>query len=218
MWDEFRWEQLLTEREKRAEACLALLEKYASHPNREEIVANKISASPGCPADAQPSWDVSPIQHKDSPQVHDIRSSPGPGDAVLQTEKENWERVRQNAAYRAAHGFCCEIHEFLPESDAGAPPPRPIIALLGHAYNVPAKIAGGLAGSNMGEVPDMTIAYYKRALAELNMCLACLRSIENQALLPLQTVHYLQHIALKVREVVLGQVAGLRARRHHSLL
>jgi hypothetical protein len=218
-WDEHRWEKLMKEQEQKAEEYLALLEKYAGHPRREEMVVQEVSWPHPClleesssveaPAGTSSQWPDEDL--RDAEPMDDDEDLPALREG-LRCEKESWERLRDNPAYRRAHEFCCEIHQFLPDGKDGRKPPRPIVDLMSHAYGVSARLAGGLGGSDVHKDLGMTIAYLKRGLGEIHSCLGTLLQIEDDAILPQEHVVFLRNMALEVREELVTQLAVFRRR------
>lgn len=220
-WDEHQWDQFIQEQDRRAEKSLRLLQKYSSHPNSG--VLNPPGLETGLPsfqsatlptaetsADKEAPFPISAMAGElfdgDREEVSelDAPSASFPGDG------EDWALLRQNPAYCKAHRFCREIHQYLPEEKEGEPPQQPIIDLMSHAYGITAKLAGGLGGSNMGEDLGMSIAYCKRCLREVQLCLKALRKIEDDKILPREHLSYLRQMTLEVREEVVSQIAVFR--------
>jgi len=217
-WDEYRWERFKNHQDQKAERFIRLLDKYAGHPDREELVVrelelsveacdDEVSLSGGAPGPDGliPLSDAADdIDDDGDPEEVDLLERPFPA------TDEMWSQVRRNAAYQKAHDFCREIHRHIPEEQFGNAPDQGIIRFMSHAYGVTAKLAGGLGGSNMGEDLGMSIAYCKRALNEAHRCLEALSGLERDGSLPQDKVDYLRKRALLVREEVVTQISSFR--------
>ena len=223
-WDEYRWERFKNEQDRKAARFVRLLDKYAGHPDREELVVRELELSiEACDDEAALGGDdalggeapgpdglisfpkaADEIDDDGDPEEAEPLERPSP------TTDEMWSQVRRNAAYQKAHDFCRDIHRHIPEEQFGNAPDQGIISFMSHAYGVSAKLAGGLGGSNMGEDLGMSIAYCKRALKEAHRCLEALGRLERDEGLPQDKVDYLRKRALEVREEVVTQISSFR--------
>ncbi|MBI2191636.1 MAG: hypothetical protein HYU36_06610 [Planctomycetes bacterium] len=218
-WDEHQWEQFMKDQDRRTEMSLRLMEKYAAVKDAGTAKSHGIGALE----------DVRGEPGGALPQTNGARKS-GAGDTELDWpdwnregtldltglvarslgDRGSWALVRRHPAYRKAHHFCREIHRHLPEERDGESTPQPVIDLLGHAYGMTAKLAGGLGGSNMGEDLGMSIAYCKRCLGEVQSCLEALRRIEENGILGRAQLALLRQMALDVREELVSQIGLFR--------
>ena len=230
-WDEYRWERFKNEQDRKTARFIRLLDKYAGHPDREELVVRELELSIEACDDEVAGSDEDALGGEDAlgdealgtdglishPEVTDDIEDDGDPDEAEALERsapttdEMWSQVRRNAAYQKAHDFCREIHRHIPEEQFGNAPDQGIISFMSHAYGVSAKLAGGLGGSNMGEDLGMSIAYCKRALKEAHRCLEALGGLErDKGGLPQDKVDYLRKRALEVREEVVTQISSFR--------
>lgn len=229
-WDELRYEQFLRESDALTERYGRLLEKYADHPDSEQIIAHEMGWS----------WPEEARHKQEKEREHQEESADlgakidQEGENGFQEDIEDYELpppdpmregidwVRDERGHilhpieKRAHDV---LHALLDELKAAGHFPEEedeqLADFVGGFMTLSAKLAGALGGLARGEdffEPGMVIAWLKRILEILNKTIAAADAARGNIPLRTERFAYYRSEVFAIREDVLELISQLRSR------
>src|SRR5438094_4888278 len=230
-WDEVRYEQFLRESDALTEKYGRLLEKYADHPDSEQIIAREMGWS----------WFEEALDRQDEKenrqeeQAEDLEAKideekggqsendvedyelppPDPmreGIDWVRDERGHILHPIEKRAHDALHGLLDELKaaEHFPEEEY-----EQIADFVSGFMTLSAKLAGALGGVARGDdffEPGMVVAWLKRILEILNKTIAAADTTRVKDFLPADRLAYYRSELFAIREEVLELIKELRSR------
>jgi hypothetical protein len=231
-WDEVRYEQFLRESDALTEKYGRLLEKYASHPDSERIIAREMGWS----------WLEEALDQQEQEEEQEHEQETGDLEAKLDQENDDkngadsedyelpppdpmregidWvhdERGHilhpiEKRAHDTLHALLNELKaaERFPEDED-----EQVADFVSGFMTLSAKLAGALGGVARGDdffEPGMVIAWLKRILEILNKTIAAADSVKGKDFLPTDRLTHYRSELFAIREEVLELIKELRSR------
>jgi hypothetical protein len=163
VWDEYDWERFLQELDQKTEKYMELLEKYIDDPHRDQIIAREMGWYHLLDKDGE-KWAEevdSNFEESAAAQLgNDSEDGTGDADEVGSD---------MHPLYRASFALTVWIDQLFEEcpSVENFPAGRKLSTQAAFASS---KLAAALSDDDVDEI-GMTIAYLKRALKAINLCL-----------------------------------------------
>ena len=199
VWDEYDWERFLREQDLRTERYLELLERYADHPERDELIAKEMGWV-DMEGEEESFWDD--IEGEDSPE---------------ELELEDWEELEDAAdqaevhpLYQASFELTIWLDEALQARGKDAYSHPAAIELSHQASIMGGKLAAALSDPESAEL-GMTIAYLKRALREVTMALGLVKEVGRELLLSEEREVDLSRRLFRIRDGIIVMMGECRA-------
>ncbi len=159
VWDEYDWERFLRDQDLRTERYLDLLERYANHPERDELIALEMGWTDSN-GEEEGFWDHFDLEDEEAADLTE-----------METADAEWaDRAEVHPLYQASFELTVWLDEALERRGPAVAMHPAAVELSRQACILGGKLAAALSdpeGSELG----MTIAYLKRALRAANLAL-----------------------------------------------
>jgi hypothetical protein len=229
--DEFQWESIFRENDQFTLKANELFEKYADHPDFDEILARELGWEPG-------DWEEEDEEHASGPSIVEVHHHSGGEDGSEDNtdadgEEENgfkpdplregldWVRLPSGkvihplaaAIWHAAHDLCrwCTDHHIAEHHPDAR---QPLEDLATDLHDAAARCAGGLRhfveGKAAAAQPGFVVARLKRSLHHLHHGLSCLGELEGLAAFPKEVTAPLRQQILQFRHSIHGLMTDYR--------
>jgi hypothetical protein len=207
IWDEFRWEEVMREQDRKVDRYMELFYRYRDDPNRDAIIAREMgwtwlldedqagSGEGGAPASAED------LEEGDEWKARLYAS----GEPV-----SDFMEFELLPAYQQAKKFAHTAFRFVDSLAESVRSDSAVVDFLSNAMIAGVKIAGG---SGIGEEIDElggNIAYCKRGLAAANMVIASLYEMKEKKVIAGHVYLGLMREAVEVRDTIALHVVELR--------
>jgi len=199
VWDEYDWERFLREQDLRTERYLELLERYADHPERDELIANEMGWV-DMEGEEESFWDD--IEGEDSPE---------------ELELEDWEELEDAAdqaevhpLYQASFELTIWLDEALQARGKDASSHPAAVELSHQASIMGGKLAAALSDPESTEL-GMTIAYLKRALRAVNLGLNAYAELRREKVFGRTRDRRLREQLFEVRDGIVTLMGEVRS-------
>ena len=216
-WDEDDWELFLRQADVRTAKYQELFETLADHPARDTIIAHEMgwdSFFEECRSRVE-NCDACPDRFE-CEAYEMLRLMEGPDNIEDDPEAEElldcFERVKEISAYQRAYEFAVDLEQRFRHCFADDFDDEAVHAALLSASMAPAQIAGGHGIGYERDSLCGNIANCKRALKNVETCLASLRELERRRLLPSTESLALRRRSEDVRREVTRWIEELRSR------
>ncbi len=209
LWDEYQWERFLQEQDQKTDRYFSLFEKYAEHPDRDEIIAREMGWNSGMHEDADEAttdcWAEAADDFESSAddELDDEELSDDPEDESAFSALENSEIYLQSMELNRRVYQIIEKSESLRNHPLG-------IELATRASICSAKMAAALCGDDFSEM-GMTIAYLKRSLKAANDCLSAAAKLHESGLLLMSDNSAFTDVLFPIRERLVDLMGEYRA-------
>ncbi len=164
IWDEYDWERFLQQQDQKTEKYMELLEKYIDDPNRDQIIAREMGWYHLLDKDGE-KWAEEVDSHFDEIASTDLGDfTPG-----MDGSFDDEEGFELHPLYQASFALTVWIDQLFEQTgDLQSQPAA--VRLSTQAAVASAKLAAALSDDDVDEI-GMTIAYLKRALKAVTLCL-----------------------------------------------
>lgn len=209
--DEFQWEQMLKESDRKSDRFGEVLKKYDGHPDSERMMAREMGWSwVEDELDAEERGLVDGGENEDDDLELDDDENPFDLQPDPQTEGVNWIRdedgdIQHPIAHRAFK-MGVRMWRYADEFDLiGENRPRFVMDLVSSAQLCSAKLAGALNGLAYDLRPEhgLIVASLKRALGHLNLALQAAAEARSAAAMDAHTLDLWQGQLFELRESIL---------------
>jgi hypothetical protein len=199
VWDEYDWERFLREQDLRTERYLELLEKYADHPQRDELIAREMGW-------VDLDWEEEGLWEDSE------------GDELEEElKREDWEGLEEAAdqaevhpLYQASFELTIWLDEALEARGRNAASHPAAIELSHQASIMGGKLAAALSDPESAEL-GMTIAYLKRALRAVNLGLNAYAELRREKVFGRMRDRRLREQLFEVRDGIVSLMGEVRA-------
>jgi len=194
VWDEYDWERFLREQDLRTERYLELLEKYADHPQREEIIAREMGwVEAGGEEDEL--WEDFNQCEEAEEQEEDALSA---------------DQAEVHPLYQASFELTIWLEEALEARGQRAVTHPAALELSHQASILGGKLAAALSDPESAEL-GMTIAYLKRALRSVNLALNAYAELRKEKVFGRIRERHLREQLFHVRDGIVSLMGEHRA-------
>ena len=164
VWDEYDWERFLQQQDQKTEKYMELLEKYIDDPNRDQIIAREMGWYHLLDKDGE-KW----AEEVDSNFEEIVGTELGEGGEDCGANFAEEEGFELHPLYQTSFALTIWIDQLFEECQGLQNHPA-AVKLSTQAAVGSAKLAAALSDDDVDEI-GMTIAYLKRALKAITMCL-----------------------------------------------
>jgi len=199
VWDEYDWERFLREQDLRTERYLELLERYADHPERDELIAKEMG------------W-VDMVGEEES-----LWDDTEGEDSSEELEPEDWEELEDAAdqaevhpLYQASFELTIWLDEALQARGKDAASHPAAVELSHQASIMGGKLAAALSDPKSTEL-GMTIAYLKRALRAVNLGLNAYAELRREKVFGRTRDRRLREQLFEVRDGIVTLMGEVRS-------
>jgi hypothetical protein len=160
VWDEYDWERFLQQQDRKTERYMELLEKFADHPERDEIIAREMGWNHLVDEEGRDWSDaVESLFEEDFSDEEE----------AVDEDEEDFDSFEKHPLYQSAFRLTVWIDQWLEEmADLQHHPAA--VKLATNSAIASAKLAAALSDDDVDEL-GMTIAYLKRALKAVTTAL-----------------------------------------------
>ena len=192
-WDEYTWERFLQEQDRNTEKYSQLLELYIDHPDRDELIAEKMG------------W-----THLDDPPVVEEFEEDCPEDVGgdLDETEEEFEEFTRSQVYADTLRLHRWINRLFDKREDIRENPEAVRFATRSAV-CGAKLAAALCGEDTTEI-GMTIAYLKRALKAANDSLDALSKLAESGLLDRRRANHARRLVFAIRDKIVDLMREYR--------
>jgi hypothetical protein len=163
IWDEYDWERFLQQQDQKTEKYMELLEKYIDDPNRDQIIAREMGWFHLLDKDGE-KWAEEVDSHFE--EIAAELAEPVAEDDGAFCDEDGFEA---HPLYQASFALTIWIDQLLEKCGDLQNHPA-AVKLSTQAAVASAKLAAALSDDDVDEI-GMTIAYLKRALKAITLCL-----------------------------------------------
>lgn len=197
VWDEYQWERFLQEQDRNTEKYFHLLEKFANHPDRDELIAREMG------------WES--CEDDDGiEEIADLMCAQETGNSEEDSGEEGeFERFTSSPIYRDT----LKLHRWLNtwiDSDERLKDHPEAIRFATQSAICGAKLAAALCGDDSTEL-GMTIAYLKRALKASNEALDSTAKLVDAGLIDRRRAAVARRYVFKIRNRVVDYMSEYRS-------
>ena len=196
-WDEYQWERFLQEQDRNTEKYFGLLEKFADHPERDDLIAREMG------------WD-SCADDGEIEEIADLMcgqevEDDGEGDV----DEGEFDKFTKSPIYEDTLRLHRWINNWIDSDDRLRDHPEAIRFATSSAV-CGAKLAAALCGDDITEI-GMTIAYLKRALKASNEALDAAAKLMDAGLLDPRRAAVARRHVFNIRNRVVDFMSKFRA-------
>jgi hypothetical protein len=204
-WDEYQWERFLQEQDRNTEKYFGLIEKFADHPERDELIAREMG------------WD-SCADDSEIEEIADLmcgQELEGCGDEEI--GEGEFDKFTKSPIYEDTLRLHRWINNWI-DSDEKLKDHPEAMRFATRCAVCGAKLAAALCGDEITEI-GMTIAYLKRALKASNDALDSAAKMVDAGLLDKRRAAVARRHVFKIRNRIVDFMSEFRAewrKRHGS--
>ncbi len=209
LWDEYQWERFLQEQDQKTEQYFGLFEKYADHPDRDEIIAREMGWNSDHDDSEESAFDV----WADT----DAEFAADSDDDCEETSEEQDEDsddetafgdLQNSEVYLLSMELNRRVYTII-EQNESLHNNSIAVELATRATICSAKMAAALCGDDYSEV-GMTIAYLKRSLKAANDCLSAAHQLRDGNQLSGDEAAQFTGVLFPIRERLVDMMAEYR--------
>lgn len=192
-WDEYTWERFLQQQDRNTEKYFQLFELYLDHPDRDEIIAEKMG------------WDLSfEVADEEPLDIEAIEENLEDED----TTEEEFEQFTRSQVYADTLRLHRWINRLLDKRPDLREQPEAMRFATRSAI-CGAKLAAALCGGDTSEI-GMTIAYLKRSLKAANDSLDALSKLADSGSLDRRRANHGRRLVFAIRDRVVDHMREYR--------
>jgi hypothetical protein len=208
IWDEFRWEEFMQERDRMVDGYMELFYRHRNRTDSATIIAREIGWE----------WILNP--------PNEDLQSPFFGDGEELEEGDEWKAASVDQPFddllsdpvcRISRQFARRAYDFVENLPDVIREVSCVVDFLSNAIICSAKIAGGTGMGNDLDDLGGNIACCKRGLAAANLSAAALREMRKKGIVSGQVYFQLIEEAVEVRDAIAVHILDLRALFRRSL-
>ena len=204
-WDEYQWERFLQEQDRNTEKYFGLIEKFADHPERDELIAREMG------------WD-SCADDSEIEEIADLMCGQELADCGDEEVGEGeFDKFTKSPIYEDTLRLHRWINNWI-DSDEKLKDHPEAMRFATRCAVCGAKLAAALCGDEITEI-GMTIAYLKRALKASNDALDSAAKMVDAGLLDKRRAAVARRHVFKIRNRIVDFMSEFRAewrKRHGS--
>ena len=200
IWDEYQWERLIQQQDRKTEKYFGLLEKYLDHPDRDNIIAEEMGWG-SCDEDHDAEWD------EVAKSLWEEEMSLSPQDA--ECSKGEFEEFTRSPIYQDTLTLHTWIYSWFDRDQSLKDHPQAIRLAIRSAV-CGAKLAAALCGDDRIDL-GMTIAYLKRGLEAANDTLDAAARLAQEKKMSVRQRMTLNKLLFKVRDRIVDLMSEYRA-------
>lgn len=204
IWDEYDWERFLQQQDQKTEKYMELLEKYIDDPNRDQIIAREMGWYHLLDKDGE-KWAEEVDSHFD-----EIASS-ALGDEESDEEEcfTDEDGFEAHPLYQASFALSIWFDQLM-EKDYELQNHPAAVKLSTQAAVASAKLAAALSDDDIDEI-GMTIAYLKRALKAITLCLEAAAQLRGETTLSADSHGALNQRLFQIRDGIIDAMGEYRS-------
>jgi len=204
IWDEYDWERFLQQQDQKTEKYMELLEKYLDHPNRDQIIAREMGWFHLLDKDGE-KW----AEEVDSNFDDSLPAGFGEEGDSDEPDLEEDETCEGHPLYQSSVVLQTWFDTVSWGSAALAEHPASVLLSL-NASIASNKLAAALSDDDAGEI-GMTIAYLKRALKAITVCLECSAQLHREGSVSHDTYGQMNQRLFHVRDGIIHLMGTYRS-------
>lgn len=196
MWDEYDWERFFQEQDRRMELYLDLLEKYADHPDKENLIAQEMG------------WPLSMVF--DPTGICEDAVGGDAEEVAAGAPRVEETSSQEHALYRKAEELAAWLEKALRTRGVFLLEEPAVDELSEQLSILSANLVASQGGENDGEL-GMTIAFLKRSLRASNLALNATEQISRRGIFGRVRYKHLRECLLDLRNGIvrlMGEVRG----------
>jgi hypothetical protein len=210
IWDEYDWERFLQQQDQKTEKYMELLEKYIDDPQRDQIIAREMGWFHLLDKDGE-KWAEEVDSHFE--EIAAELSGPTSEDDDDFPDEEGFE---EHPLYQASFAVTVWIDQLL-ESSGDLQNDPAAVKLSTQSSVASAKLAAALSDDDVDEL-GMTIAYLKRALKAITLCLEAAAQLRREGNVSADGYGALNQRLFQIRDGIIDAMGEFRSefRRRHE--
>jgi hypothetical protein len=203
IWDEYDWERFLQQQDQKTEKYMELLEKYIDHPDRDQIIAREMGWFHLLDKDGE-KWAEEVDSHFE--EIAAELGEPAGEEEGAFCDEDGFEA---HPLYQTSFALTVWIDQFLGKHDDLANHPA-AVKLSTQAAIANAKLAAALSDDDIDEI-GMTIAYLKRALKAITLCLEAAAQLRAEASVSADGYGALNQRLFQIRDGIIDEMGAYRS-------
>lgn len=203
IWDEYDWERFLQQQDQKTEKYMELLEKYIDDPNRDQIIAREMGWYHLLDKDAE-KWVEEVDSNFEESAVADLGVQGGELEGTYEDE-EGFE----HPLYQTSFALTMWIDQLF-EQYRELPNLPTAVKLSTQAAVASAKLAAALSDDDVDEI-GMTIAYLKRALKAITLCLEAAAQLRRETRIGADNHGALNRRLFQIRDGIIDLMGEYRS-------
>jgi hypothetical protein len=204
IWDEYDWERFLQQQDQKTEKYMELLEKYIDDPNRDQIIAREMGWFHLLDKDGE-KWAEEVDSNFDEIAGTDIDDCGEDCGASFEDE----EGFEVHPLYQTSFALTVWIDQLFEECGDLQNQPA-AVKLSTQAAVASAKLAAALSDDDVDEI-GMTIAYLKRALKAITLCLEAAAQLRRETRLDADRHGTLNQRLFQIRDGIVDLMGEYRS-------
>lgn len=205
IWDEFKWEEFMKERDKKVDRYMELFYKYQNRPDRDELIARELG------------WLLDQLESDDEREEPFSRENEiEEGDewkahlGLDEGSNYDFEGYKSLPVFMHAREFAVAAMQFVESLPESVREDSTVVEFIANAMIASAKIAGGTGLGDDLESLGGNIAYCKRGLAAANLSIGALHEMHEKKILFGKTYLVMMEEATEVRNSIALHIVELR--------